>query len=558
MNPSAWLAAPMTAVLCLASASAGVPQLDSFSPSALTRGATHTWTVRGNELAGRLALYHPLDFDAVAQDSDDPKQRTFKLEIPDTAPLGIYPVRVASEHGVSNVQLVLIDDLPTVGRGRDHHVASSAHPIAWPAAVDGVCQREKANYYRITGKANQPLSLDVVAHRLGSKLDAFLRVFDAKSGREIAYNDDFPGSGRDSRLTVTLPRNGDYLIEIRDVEYNGGGEYTYRLRVGDFPLVAAGLPMAVPAEGAQPVLGLTPAGPIAAQVQLVPGVLPRASGWLAVPGREGRGSSFAPLAITTQDELVHGDEPSSRDEPRSLPVPGAVHGRLTNPRQSDWYRFEVDEAGPWRLRPTTGRLGSPAWVALTLYDDEGKQLARSDQADDNQGLLKQDLKPGAYRLRVQDVAGRGGPTLAYRVQLAPDEPTFSLRIEDPDKKDTALARVQTPPGGRIGVKVVANRQGFDGPIALVVRPQQADPAAEPWATATIEAEKTTVVLQVPVPEQVEPGSVLALQIDGWPDSVDNGSARTATTTAAYNSTLQSLPHPVPGFGREIIVGVIRP
>src|SRR5205085_2705911 len=71
-----------------------------------------------------------------------------------------------------------------------------------------------------------------------------IRLLDGQ-GKELAYSDDEPGVSADCRLTHTFAAAGDYFIELRDIRYLGGGDYRYRLRVGDFPLVNAAFPLAL-------------------------------------------------------------------------------------------------------------------------------------------------------------------------------------------------------------------------------------------------------------------------------------------------------------------------
>jgi len=74
-------------------------------------------------------------------------------------------------------------------------------------------------------------------------MDALMRLLDS-SGRELVYCDDSPGAGSDPRFAYTFAADGDYVLEIRDVNYEGSAEYRYRLRLGDFPIAACAFPLA--------------------------------------------------------------------------------------------------------------------------------------------------------------------------------------------------------------------------------------------------------------------------------------------------------------------------
>src|SRR5204863_2114683 len=81
---------------------------------------------------------------------------------------------------------------------------------------------------------------EVVAARLGSDFDALVRVLDS-AGNELLLADDDLATGADCRFIFNSPREGSYLLEVRDNRYKPGGRY--RLRLGDFPLVTTTLPL---------------------------------------------------------------------------------------------------------------------------------------------------------------------------------------------------------------------------------------------------------------------------------------------------------------------------
>ena len=76
--------------------------------------------------------------------------------------------------------------------------------------------------------------MEIFARRIGSALDPTLRLFDA-SGREIAYSDDLPGLSEDAQIDHTFAKAGDYVLAVEDNLNQGGGNYYYHLRIGDFP-----------------------------------------------------------------------------------------------------------------------------------------------------------------------------------------------------------------------------------------------------------------------------------------------------------------------------------
>src|SRR5205814_2318736 len=96
-------------------------------------------------------------------------------------------------------------------------------------------------------------------------------------------SNDAPGLQTDARLTYTFKSAGEVLVAVRDVSYRGGGDFHYRLRVGDFPCATTPLPLALRrgsqaqvrfagpnVEGVAPVEVLAPADSTAESVQVAP------------------------------------------------------------------------------------------------------------------------------------------------------------------------------------------------------------------------------------------------------------------------------------------------
>src|SRR5262249_55425567 len=121
--------------------------------------------------------------------------------------------------------------------------AAQAQIVNLPIAIEGTCEAESFDYFKITAAAGQRISVEVVARRLGSTLDPVIRLLDS-NGRELAYSDDEPGIAPDCRFTHQFAGAGDYVLELRDIRYTGGANHRYRLRIGDFPLVTGPYPLA--------------------------------------------------------------------------------------------------------------------------------------------------------------------------------------------------------------------------------------------------------------------------------------------------------------------------
>ena len=139
-----------------------------------------------------------------------------------------------------NSVLFAVDDLPEVLAGKTNHSAETTQAVSLPVIVNGrIGKPGEQDVFKFEGHAGQPIVAEVVARRLDSPLDSFLRLTDA-AGKQLAFNDDFEDKGTglntfhaDSYLTATLPADGTYFIHLTDTQGQGGPEFAYRLRISE-------------------------------------------------------------------------------------------------------------------------------------------------------------------------------------------------------------------------------------------------------------------------------------------------------------------------------------
>ncbi len=96
-----------------------------------------------------------------------------------------------------------------------------------------------ADWYKVELKKGSRLKFDIVARRLGSPLDARLRLYDAQ-GKLLKQSDDeeddregFITHHADPQLMWTCPSEGEYYLRVTDTQNKFGEDYAYRLRYYD-------------------------------------------------------------------------------------------------------------------------------------------------------------------------------------------------------------------------------------------------------------------------------------------------------------------------------------
>lgn len=138
----------------------------------------------------------------------------------------------------SNSRSYDVDALPEALEVEPNDLVKQALTVTLPQIINGrIASAGDVDTVVFEGRAGDEFVAEVRARRLGSPLDALLRLTDA-AGKMIALNDDHEDKGAglitdhaDSYLSVRLPRTGRYYLHLSDTRRQGGDDYAYRLRL---------------------------------------------------------------------------------------------------------------------------------------------------------------------------------------------------------------------------------------------------------------------------------------------------------------------------------------
>ncbi len=442
------------------------PTLKAPFPLGMQRGTTLDLTLTGTNLADPTGVWtsFPAKVMIPAENNNgkDNAKLLVRLEVPKDAPMGFHSIALATTRGMSNYRLFCIDDLPEVMQGANNRSKLTAQTVAVPCVVAGKVGPEANDYYKLTVKAGERVSFEVLGRRLGSAFDPQLTLIDPKSGRELpgGHSNDAPGLQTDPRLTYTFKEAGDYLIEIRDVSYRGGEDFIYRLRIGDFPCATTPLPLAAK-RGSKVAVHF--AGPTVDGVSPVEVTAPTdaliSSMWVTPRGPNGLNGWPVSLALSDLDETLELEPNNELAKANRVPVPGAVTGRFEKKDDVDYYVFALKKGQRYILEAQTQELHSPSEVDMVLLDAKGAQL----QASNLMAAARLDFTPpaeGDYTLAVKHLLLWGGPSETYRITVTPYEPGFDLAV--------GIERYDVGQGATFAIPIVVNRKDYAGPIEVSV------------------------------------------------------------------------------------------
>lgn len=470
--------------------------------TAAAPGRTATIGFAGDGLGFARTLW--TSFPAETRPDPQAKARSdrtaFLVTVPQDCPTGIGVARLGASNRFSGPVLVLVDALPSVPLAGGHRSLATAQRVNLPVAVDGACAELGADFFVFAARAGQRVSVDVVAQRLGSALDPFVRLLDAR-GRELAFYEDSPGAGADARLTHVVPADGDYVVQLRDSRHQGGEAFRYRLRLGDFALAP----------------------------------LPFLHDAARFPPADEHG-----LKMQRESEPNDTVETATR-----LELPALLTGSFQKPGDRDFFQFTLAQPGRWLVLGRTRSRGFPCDLLLKLQDGKGATLETSKPTGADEGIITNTFSSaGSYRLRVEELSGVGGPELSYQVALQPYA-GFALSV-DADK-------FEAPSGGSLKVKVTCARRDFDSAITLALTGDAREFAV---TNHVIAAKKTETTLRVTLPATIAPGTLLHFQIHGVAKAGETTVSAAAQTLGALRKALPNLPHPPSALDGVIALGVV--
>jgi hypothetical protein len=129
----------------------------------------------------------------------------------------------------SPIRLTASDLYETVESEPNDTPAQATPAGGAPVVINGrIDKTGDRDVFRIKPEAAGNLAFDLYGRRIGSRIDSFVRIMDA-TGKDIQANDD--AVGKDSRIVFGVQANTEYLVEVRNLVANFGGEVFYRLQV---------------------------------------------------------------------------------------------------------------------------------------------------------------------------------------------------------------------------------------------------------------------------------------------------------------------------------------
>lgn len=337
----------------------------------------------------------------------------FRLEVAADAPAGAHLIRFYNEDGASSPRIFVLSSGRQINEAEPNNDIAEARPVGeLPLTVNGRFDRPgDVDSFTVSLAAGEWLDARLDAYTLASKVDPLLRLVSLE-GVQLAWNHDF--ATLDPRLIWQAPADTECIVQVMgfkypataEVSFAGGDGCVYRLHLSR----CAGRP-----------------------------------------------------------DLFAGGDPE--DEPNNgatnataLILPAVVRGAIDPANDRDCFAFSARKDEQIEALVEAASLGSKLDAWLSLTDDRGKELARS---DDLQPLRNPRLDwkapgNGTYHLVVGNVMHAGGPEYGYHLRVRRVPPGYHAL--------TAVNSLTLAPGETNELKIaVARLGGFDHALTVALQ-----------------------------------------------------------------------------------------
>lgn len=413
------------------------------------------------------------------KDGKTPSLTKLKLRLaiaPDALP-GIRDLRLTGPTGPSTLAQVLITPLPVVKEQlkSKNNSPEQAQPVTLPVTLCGTIETsEDVDYYRFHIDPPQRVQFHCLGMRLEDRIhdlqthvDPIITIRDAATGNTVAAaNNNYAA---DPLLSHQFTRAGDYLLEVRDVRFQGNKYWTYAIEISPQPFVTQVYPL-----GISPQTKATLLTPVMAdhsrnsavnfqpRKKLAPGIQD-----IQLPQGKTLSNPVAVVVSNLPIVMEANTDNNTASTAQTVPVPCGINGRIESASDIDCYRFAAKKGDRLTFESVARRNGSDLDSMIRILKEDGTQLSEVDDMRLWGRINVQDScldfwavpADGNYVAEIRDVHLRGGPGYVYFLKIHPSLPEFELGLDSD--------RSWITPGSYCPIFVRAvKKNGFQGDIQL--------------------------------------------------------------------------------------------
>ncbi|MFM7059283.1 MAG: peptidase [Planctomycetota bacterium] len=456
-----------SALLGSRSADAADPSLSIILPRGAQRGTEQVFRFAGARLddAQEVFFYEP-GLEVLEIKPADANNIDVRVRIAADCALGEHTAQVRTKSGISEYRTFFVGALAAVEEKEPNTDFNAPQNIAVNSTISGTVQNEDVDYYVIEAKKGDRISAEVEGMRFGQTLfDPYIAILNDRRF-EIASVDDSPLLKQDAALSVTIPEDGRYIIEVRESGYGGDGNCRYRLHVGNFPRPTITYPAGGQAGQTQEITFIGDAtGPIAKQIAL-PADANETT--IFIDDAQGITPSGHPLRISPHPNALETEPNQGFDTATVVATfPSAFNGILQEPGDVDIFRFTAKAGQVFEVECFGRRIRSPIDPVMNLYKATGEGITGNDDSRGPDSYFRWQVPAdGDYAIRVADHLNRGGPQFVYRIEFQEVKPSLNVGIPRVARYSQSRQQIYVPRGNRFATLISAERVNFGGELVI--------------------------------------------------------------------------------------------
>jgi hypothetical protein len=436
-----------------------------------------------------------------------PRQWSSQVSVALDAPVGVASWDTFCASGGSSGSLpFVIGDLPEFIEKESNSSLNTAHSITLPVTVNGQIHGERdLDYYAMDLQTDEVIYGEVLARRLGSKLEPTIAIFDAL-GKQHSYQED--SLGDDPLFAFKAPEAGTYYMQVGNVSFHGSTSHVYRINLTRKPFAPYVYPIGAPAG-------------VPTDFRFL--IMDGAGGTVTIQQKltlEGAPGSY----MTWEDEIfanrprlriLHSNSsvitPHTDREQKEFPITvGQTVNSILSPFSQNRFRLTVTDKSPIDIRVHAPSHSSAAsLIIVSITDASGDTVTRTKLKPTSAAIKVYhhfaNPKPGEYLVDVQSLGGLKSDhrLAAYQLEVSAAIADFSL-----ESQRDCITIVQ---GKSLEIPITVNRQGgFQGEIKLRLSGLPVGISVE---NDVIAAGKLDTKLKLTLPEN-EPSTRHQLEIFG--------------------------------------------
>ncbi len=343
---------------------------------------------------------------------------------------GVAYWQVSCAQGGTRSRPFVIGTLPEFIESESNSTRQTAEEVTLPVTVNGQISGERdIDFYRLTLGDGDLICCDVMARRIGSRLEPVISILDS-SGRPLSTQRDHIGN--DPVIAFRAPGAGTYYLQVKNVSFHGDPAHVYRINIEKGKFARYCHPLVAQQGQRQSFSLITLAGDGTLETLEQSIAVPVDATEISITHAEITNSQTIP--VDTQHHLSEAADNDQAESAMPLALGSSVDGQLSHSRDEDWFQIDLAAEQAAELVLEADPHLSRAMPVMEVFDHNGGRKFQSAPSGSYQGpirvLLPAGKTPQRYRIHVRDLrlGSAGGDEFSYCLAATVAQPGYQLEI----------------------------------------------------------------------------------------------------------------------------------